>query len=129
MNSTDIPISSPALADTQTVTRLELGFNSSLTSEISRFEASMDRASTLTTDPHVLDVAKTVLEPLSKLNAEAAELSGFAAEAAADGDGFTPSEIVRLTHKAQEFGFHSQLTANIANRLSDGLQQLFRQQG
>ena len=40
----------------------------------------------------------------------------------------TPGEMVMLTVRAQEFLFHSQLTANIANRTSDGLQQLFRQQ-
>ena len=33
-----------------------------------------------------------------------------------------------MTVKAHEFMFHCQLTANVANRTSDGLQQLFRQQ-
>jgi hypothetical protein len=36
--------------------------------------------------------------------------------------------MVMLTVRCQEFLFHSQLTANVANRTSDGLQQLFRQQ-
>jgi hypothetical protein len=36
--------------------------------------------------------------------------------------------MVMLTVKSHEFLFHSQLTANVANRTSDGLQQLFRQQ-
>jgi hypothetical protein len=36
--------------------------------------------------------------------------------------------MVMLTVKCHEFLFHSQLTANVANRASDGLQQLFRQQ-
>ena len=40
----------------------------------------------------------------------------------------TPGEVVMLTVRCQEFMFHCQLTSNIANRTSDGLQQLFRQQ-
>ena len=41
----------------------------------------------------------------------------------------TPGEIIELTMRCQEFMFHCQLTSNIANRSSDGVQQLFRQQG
>ena len=44
------------------------------------------------------------------------------------GTDLTPGEMVMLTVKCHEFMFHSQLTANVANRASDGLQQLFRQQ-
>ena len=40
----------------------------------------------------------------------------------------SPGEMVMLTVRCQEFMFHCQLTSNIANRTSDGLQQLFRQQ-
>jgi hypothetical protein len=48
--------------------------------------------------------------------------------AMAAGTNLTPGEMVMLTVRCQEFLFHSQLTANAANRTSDGLQQLFRQQ-
>ena len=40
----------------------------------------------------------------------------------------TPGDMVSLTMRCQEFMFHCQLMSNIANRTSDGLQQLFRQQ-
>jgi hypothetical protein len=40
----------------------------------------------------------------------------------------TPGDMMMLTVRCQEFMFHCQLTSNIANRTSDGLQQLFRQQ-
>jgi len=40
----------------------------------------------------------------------------------------TPGEMVMLSVKCHEFMFHCQLTSNAANRTSDGLQQLFRQQ-
>jgi hypothetical protein len=40
----------------------------------------------------------------------------------------SPSMMVNLSVRAQEFMFHCQLTSNIANRASDGVAQLFRQQ-
>jgi len=43
--------------------------------------------------------------------------------------GLTESVEVSLTVQSQKFMFHSQLTANVANRTADGVQQLFRQQG
>ena len=46
----------------------------------------------------------------------------------ASGSEMTPGEVVDLTMKCHEFMFHCQLTSNIANRTSDGIQQLFRQQ-
>ena len=48
--------------------------------------------------------------------------------AQASGSEMTPGEVVDLTMKCHEFMFHCQLTSNIANRTSDGIQQLFRQQ-
>jgi hypothetical protein len=36
--------------------------------------------------------------------------------------------MIGLTVQCHEFMFNCQLTSNIANRTSDGLQQLFRQQ-
>jgi hypothetical protein len=48
--------------------------------------------------------------------------------AQAKGHEMTPGDMMNLTMRCQEFMFHCQLTSNIANRTSDGLQQLFRQQ-
>jgi hypothetical protein len=39
-----------------------------------------------------------------------------------------PSDILMMTLRAQEFLFHCELTSNVANRTSDGVQQLFREQ-
>lgn len=72
--------------------------------------------------------ARALFEPLSHINSEAAQLHSDASAAAAAGRELTPGEMVNLTVRCQEFMFHCQLTANIANRTSDGLQQLFRQQ-
>ena len=71
---------------------------------------------------------QALFKPLEHINEEAASLHKTAEAAMASGTEMTPSEMVMLTVQAQEFLFHSQLTANVANRASDGLQQLFRQQ-
>ncbi len=104
-------------------------FEPSFASDIGRFESCLEQVGQANGTSDSMEVAKAALEPFNNLNARAAELAEFAANANADGQSFTPSEIVTLTYKAQEFGFHSQLTSNIANRLADGVQQLFRQQG
>lgn len=72
--------------------------------------------------------AQALFRPLEHINAEASQLHVDAREAAAAGRELTPGELVNLTVRCQEFMFHCQLTSNIANRTSDGLQQLFRQQ-
>jgi hypothetical protein len=69
-----------------------------------------------------------LVQPLEHINAEAASLGRDARAAAASGQTLTPGELVNLTVRCQEFMFHCQLTSNIANRTSEGLQQLFRQQ-
>jgi hypothetical protein len=71
---------------------------------------------------------EAVFRPLEQINAEATQLSRHAKAAMEAGSALSPGEMVMLTVKCHEFMFHSQLTANVANRTSDGLQQLFRQQ-
>lgn len=74
------------------------------------------------------EAAKQLLKPFEQINNEAVKLSADASAAQASGETLSPGEIVALTVRSTEFAFHCQLTANIANRTSDGLQQLFRQQ-
>ncbi|WP_315760393.1 hypothetical protein [Sphingomonas sp. Y38-1Y] len=71
---------------------------------------------------------KDLLSTLDKVNTEAKSVSDYARTAESSGGELTPGEIVELTMRCQEFMFHCQLTSNIANRSSDGVQQLFRQQ-
>ncbi len=40
----------------------------------------------------------------------------------------TPGEMLNITVKTHAFLFQSEMTANMANRTSDGIQQLFKQQ-
>ena len=75
------------------------------------------------------EAAKQLFKPFDHINGEAKQLSLDANAAKAAGREMTPGEMVTLTVRCQEFMFHCQLTSNIANRTSDGLQQLFRQQG
>ncbi|NRF67259.1 hypothetical protein HLB44_09715 [Aquincola sp. S2] len=74
------------------------------------------------------EVSKQLMTPFEHINSEAAKLSSQAQAATAGGRDMSPSDVVLLTMRCQEFMFHCQLTSNIANRTSDGLQQLFRQQ-
>lgn len=74
------------------------------------------------------EAARLLMRPFEHINGEAARLSLDASAANSAGHDLTPSEMVMLTVRCQEFMFHCQLTSNIANRTSDGLQQLFRQQ-
>jgi hypothetical protein len=71
---------------------------------------------------------KGMFDALDQVNVQARSVSDYAASAEASGGQLTPGEIVQLTMKCQEFMFQCQLTSNIANRSSDGVQQLFRQQ-
>ena len=71
---------------------------------------------------------KAMFSQLEKVNGEAKNVADFANTAAMKGADMTPGEVVNLTMKCHEFMFHCQLTSNIANRTSDGIQQLFRQQ-
>jgi hypothetical protein len=67
-----------------------------------------------------------LLDPLMNLNSSStrlAERSGSVAFA-----DMKPSELMMLTMRSHEFLFNCQLVANVANRSSDGVQQLFRQQ-
>lgn len=71
---------------------------------------------------------KGLFGALDQVNIQAKSVSEYAATAEASGGQLTPGEIVQLTMKCQEFMFQAQLTSNIANRSSDGVQQLFKQQ-
>jgi hypothetical protein len=71
---------------------------------------------------------KVMFSQLEKVNGEAKSVAQYASSATASGSEMSPGEVVQLTMRCHEFMFHCQLTSNIANRTSDGIQQLFRQQ-
>lgn len=104
-------------------TTIQVGYSSSISGDVAAFEGSLQAA-----EQSSQTAMKTLLEPLDFINNEAKEIISYAENAVKSGNELTPSEIVMLTAKSQEFMFHSTLTANIANRTADGLSQLFRQQ-
>ena len=109
---------------------VNVGYDVNLSSDIAAFADSLERADTIQAPAKVEPSALTeaIFAPLEYINNEASALVEYAQNATASGNELSPSEVVMLTARSQEFMFHSQLTANVANRTADGLQQLFRQQ-
>jgi hypothetical protein len=109
---------------------LQVGYGVSLT-DIAGFRDALGNAA-VRLDPRPIEApsqaAQQLMRPFEHINGEAARISRDARAAEAAGRDLSPSEMVMLTVRCQEFMFHCQLTSNIANRTSDGLQQLFRQQ-
>jgi len=120
---------------TQAAGPLHAGYGASLT-DVGAFEQALARAQgspgatvTATGSPQQTSNAmQALMRPLDFINTEAKSLSTSAANASRPDGSLSPSEMVQLTVKCEEFMFHCQLTSNAANRTSDGLQQLFRQQ-
>ena len=104
---------------------IQAGYGANIGSDATAFAGSLERAEQSASPS---PVAKAMFEPLDHINTEARALQEYAQSALESGNELTPSEIVMLTARSQEFMFHSQLTANVANRTADGIQQLFRQQ-
>lgn len=105
---------------------VQTGHNASLT-DIGRFQAAMDNAGQVRTDA-MEPALEGVMDTLRQINLQAQDLSDTARAASISGQEMTPGEMVMLTVRCHEFMFNCQLTSNMANRTSDGLQQLFRQQ-
>lgn len=110
---------------------LKIGYGASLT-DIANFESSLNGVETNAMNTPRAEgpsnTEKAISKPLDYINQEAEKIVNYAKSAVESGNELTPSEIVMLTARSHEFMFHCQLTSNIANRTSDGLQQLFRQQ-
>ena len=89
---------------------------------IERFQNAYQRASSASETN-----GASMLNPLLGLNEDSARLAQQANQVAAQEE-LRPSDLMMLTMRSHEFMFHCQLVANVANRSSDGVQQLFRQQ-
>lgn len=97
--------------------------------ETGRFAAALDQAAQAQAQGDVPPAVRNLLETLDRVDGQARSVAEYARSAEASSGELTPGEIVQLTMRCQEFMVHCQLTSNIANRSSDGIQQLFRQQG
>jgi hypothetical protein len=100
--------------------------------DVTGFQGSLSAASAGITGPAGTDALspamKAMFTQLEQVNGEAKSVAETAKAAQASGMNMTPGEVVQLTMRCHEFMFHCQLTSSIANRTSDGIQQLFRQQ-
>jgi len=110
---------------------VQVGYGVSL-SDFGGFQQALAQASgRLEAQPvqGVSETAKQLMAPFAHINGEASQIADAARIAESAGRDMSPSEMINLTMRCQEFAFHCTLTSNIANRTSDGLSQLFRQQG
>ena len=104
---------------------VEAGYGANLGGDAAGFAGALERAAGRGAPS---PVAEAMMEPLDFIDDEATGLVEYAQSAMASDNELTPGEIVMLTARSQEFMFHAQLTANVANRTAEGMQQLFRQQ-
>jgi hypothetical protein len=74
------------------------------------------------------DGMRAVLATFDHLNSGAESVRELANRLAAGPADASPSQIIQLTMASHQFLFQCELTSNVANRTSDGIQQLFRQQ-
>lgn len=71
---------------------------------------------------------RSVAALLDNLNGDVERLNSQAAPFTSGTKEMSPGDMLSLTVRCHEFLFHCQLTSNVANRSSEGVQQLFRQQ-
>lgn len=91
-----------------------------------RFNAAFDAATARAAQAEDGQALARFVDPLLSLNRHSAAL-GEAADVTG-ADAMRPGELLELTMRSHEFLFHCELVSNVANRSSDGVQQLFRQQ-
>lgn len=110
---------------------VQAGYGAGFAPAANGFQAAMKAAGAGGPDaPDAIGEAlKGMLSTLERVNGQASTLASHAQAAEAKGGSLTPGEMIMMTVRCHAFLFNCQLTSNIANRTSDGLQQLFRQQG
>lgn len=103
--------------------------------DIAHFDAAYAAAGHAASPPTLPKVSggeneglRAVLVTLQGLNGGAESLGAAAPLSQANSVGLEPADMLLMTMKAHQFLFHCELTANVANRTSDGVQQLFREQ-
>jgi hypothetical protein len=95
--------------------------------EAQRSSASSGAEGIQATQGSESDGFRALLGTLNSLNGQASGLGDLSKTATSSAD-LTPGDMLMLSVRCHEFLFHCELTSNVANRTSDGVQQLFRQQ-
>lgn len=126
MTSFSIPATAPA--------SMQAGYGASL-GDTAAFDQAMEHAQSggvAVLQPAALPTPspamQALLSPLVQIDAAASQLSTFAHASADAALPMSPGEALMFTTQVHEFGLLTQLTSTVANRLSDGMQQMLRQQ-
>ena len=108
--------------------------------DVREFAQALDRAGgtaptpsdanavTSTAPPGESATAKMMVNAFDSLNGTATKIENLSRAMSASATEMTPGQMLEMTMQCHQFLFQSQLTSNVANRTSDGVQQLFRQQ-
>jgi hypothetical protein len=130
------PLPQEALAPTQSAS---IGFS---LNDVARFEAMMSGGggSVVAAQPQALTASPTIghslldsktmkafFDPLGRIN-QAPEMLLANSQRLADNPNLSPGDMIMAMVSVQKFVFECQLTSSVANRTSDGVQELFRQQ-
>jgi len=106
--------------------------------DVNQFRAQMDASKVSeTSEPSAPESVNSAAESemsrgfiaaLHKLDTSGGALGDRADNILAKGENVTPSDMIQLTVESHKFMFQCEITANVANRSAEGVQQLFRQQ-
>jgi hypothetical protein len=111
----------------KTPTETKAGHGFSMIDLPAQWQSAYQNTYNLRASPADNKLMSAIIEPLNTLNDTAGTLHKDAAALNLKGDA-TPAEIVHLTMRCHEYLFRCELTSNVANRCSDDISQLFRQQ-
>jgi hypothetical protein len=89
----------------------------------------VESASPSSTEAALKSAVEPIMDALKFVDQDATALQGAVNAVQAGGGTISPGDMIMLSMRCNEFLFHCELTSNIASRSSDGLQQLFREQG
>ena len=106
--------------------------------DIRDFAAALERTGGVTPQQAPAQVELTAAEPsegtralisaINNLNAGADNINALSQSMSGNVAELTPGQMMEMTMKCHQFLFQAELTSNVANRTSDGISQLFRQQ-
>lgn len=85
-------------------------------------------ASAVAGQSKIMPIVSDMLSALTRIDTKARATGEMADGMMLSGKDLTPGEVIKMSMRSHEFMFHCQLSSSVANRTSEGLQQLFRQQ-
>jgi hypothetical protein len=71
---------------------------------------------------------RMLIAAINNLNGGAENINAVSQSMSGNVADVTPGQMMEMTMKCHQFLFQAELTSNVANRTSDGISQLFRQQ-